>query len=380
MITISLCMIVRNEEEVLGRCLASVKDLVDEIVIVDTGSDDGTKEIASQYTDRIFSFQWTDDFSAARNYAFSKAAMDFCMWLDADDVIEERERGSFQALKESLDRETDIVMMRYYTAFDEGGNPSFWYYRERLIRNNQTHFWQGAVHEAIALMGKVHYSEVAVSHRKLRSGDPDRNLNIYRKILASGKILNARENYYYARELYYHEKYEDALEVFAKFLEIPDGWIENKIEACIMMAKCYEKTGSHFQALQVLFKSLVYDLPRAEVCCEAGNLFIESGQYEIAAFWFKTALACKKDFKKGGFILPDCYDYIPAIQLCVCSDKLGRLQEAEAYNEQAGRLKPESQSYLYNREYFRRKNSPPSAPLLQSPDPISQNPRNHDII
>ena len=74
--TISLCMIVRDEEKVLERCLDSIKDEADEIVIVDTGSTDGTQEIARRFTDRIFFFPWTDDFSAARNASFRNARGD----------------------------------------------------------------------------------------------------------------------------------------------------------------------------------------------------------------------------------------------------------------------------------------------------------------
>ena len=73
MISISLCMIVKNEELVLGRCLDSVKNLMDEIIIVDTGSTDKTKEIASLYTNKIYDFPWINDFAAARNFSFSKA-------------------------------------------------------------------------------------------------------------------------------------------------------------------------------------------------------------------------------------------------------------------------------------------------------------------
>ena len=72
MVTISLCMIVRNEEDVLERYLKSIADVVDEIIIVDTGSVDKTKEIAKKFTDHIYDFPWVDDFSAARNFAFSK--------------------------------------------------------------------------------------------------------------------------------------------------------------------------------------------------------------------------------------------------------------------------------------------------------------------
>ena len=90
--TISLCMIVRDEEPVLIRCLESAAGLYDELVIVDTGSADRTREIARGYTDKVYDFPWVDDFSAARNFAFERASMHYCMWLDADDVIPEDQR------------------------------------------------------------------------------------------------------------------------------------------------------------------------------------------------------------------------------------------------------------------------------------------------
>ena len=86
MITISLCMIVKNEERTLARCLDSVAGITDEIVIVDTGSSDRTMEIAAQYTDRIFMYEWADDFAAARNFSFDQATQEYILWLDADDA------------------------------------------------------------------------------------------------------------------------------------------------------------------------------------------------------------------------------------------------------------------------------------------------------
>ena len=71
MISISMCMIAKNEESVLKRCLDSYSGLFDEIIIVDTGSTDNTKNIAAGYTDKIYDFEWTGDFSEARNFAFS---------------------------------------------------------------------------------------------------------------------------------------------------------------------------------------------------------------------------------------------------------------------------------------------------------------------
>ncbi|WP_306481128.1 glycosyltransferase family 2 protein [Bacillus toyonensis] len=87
MITISLCMIVKNEESSLGQCLQSIEGVPDEIIIVDTGSTDKTKEIALKWTSHVLDFEWINDFAAARNFAFQHATMDYILWLDADDVF-----------------------------------------------------------------------------------------------------------------------------------------------------------------------------------------------------------------------------------------------------------------------------------------------------
>ena len=127
-------MIVKNEEDVLARCLDCVKKFADEIIIVDTGSADKTKQVAKKYTDKLYDFSWCDDFSKARNFSFSKASMEYCMWLDADDVVEDEDIEKIQKLKKELDKKVSIVMMKYHTAFDEDGNPSFSYYRERMVK------------------------------------------------------------------------------------------------------------------------------------------------------------------------------------------------------------------------------------------------------
>ena len=102
MITISLCMIVKNEEKILARCLDSIADLVDEIIIVDTGSTDDTKKIAAGYTDRLYDFTWIGDFAAARNFAFSKAEMEYIYSADADEVLDGQNREAFRRLKETF--------------------------------------------------------------------------------------------------------------------------------------------------------------------------------------------------------------------------------------------------------------------------------------
>ena len=84
--TLSVTLIVKNEERVLKR-LMDCLSFADEIVVVDTGSSDGTMEIARDYTDKVYRVEWQDDFSSARNFALSKATMQYVMWLDADDIV-----------------------------------------------------------------------------------------------------------------------------------------------------------------------------------------------------------------------------------------------------------------------------------------------------
>ena len=112
MITISLCMIVKDEEAVLKRCLESVEGIADEIIVVDTGSQDRTKEIAEEIGAKVYRFPWIDDFAAARNFSFSKADMDYCLWLDADDVILPEDRRQLKELKAILEPDADMDTIR----------------------------------------------------------------------------------------------------------------------------------------------------------------------------------------------------------------------------------------------------------------------------
>ena len=143
---ISLCIIARNEESVLGRCLDSVADLVDEIILVDTGSTDRTKAAAAEYAAKIYDFPWCDDFSAARNFAVSQAVGDYWMWLDADDVIEGENHEKLRRILEHPD--ADVVFLPYWLSFDESGAPQMVSQRERIFRRSGGYQFTGAVHEA----------------------------------------------------------------------------------------------------------------------------------------------------------------------------------------------------------------------------------------
>lgn len=351
MITISLCMIVKNEEDVLARCLDCAKQFADEIIIVDTGSEDNTKKIAQQYTQQVYDFIWCDDFSKARNFAFSKASMEYCMWLDADDVVLQGDIDRLLQLKQSLDPAVSIVMMTYATAFDEAGKATFAYYRERLMRRSDGLQWEGVIHEVIPLIGRLQYEDIAITHRKMRVSDPHRNLNIFEARKAQGVLFSPREQFYYARELYYHQRYQDAVAAFRLFLDGRCGWIENNIDACELMGYCYYGLGQEEEALKSFYQSFLYDKPRAELCCDVGKHFFDRSQYELAIYWYERALASERKDESGGFVRVDCYGYIPCLQLCVCWYRLHDIVKAHAYNEQAGALK-DSEAVRQNREFF----------------------------
>lgn len=351
---ISLCMIVKNEEDVLERCLTCASKFADEIIVVDTGSTDKTKNIARKFTEHVYDFEWTENFAEARNFSLSKATKEYMMWLDADDVIDDANIEKILKLKENTPSYADVVMMKYNVSFDSGGMPNFSYYRERILKNNSSYFFEGAVHEAISVFGNIVYSDVEINHQKIKVNEPQRNLRIFRKILADGKELSPREQYYYARELFYNHFYFNAASQFNSFLEGNKGCINDNIEACSLLAQCYYKLSNEDKALQTLFKSFSYGVPRGELCCDIGQHFLDRNQCENAVFWYQTALRSKKE-TASGFFRKDCYDFIPYIQMCVCYDKLGDPEKAEEYNEKAGQIKPYDESYKFNKEYFRNK-------------------------
>jgi glycosyltransferase involved in cell wall biosynthesis len=121
--TVSLCMIVRNEAERLGQCLLSIYPFVREIVIVDTGSTDRTRDIAAAFGALIYDVPWTDDFSAARNFSISKATGDWILALDADEVVAEKDLDAFRELITSSTSDTayGFVTRNYVTDFNTIG-------------------------------------------------------------------------------------------------------------------------------------------------------------------------------------------------------------------------------------------------------------------
>lgn len=354
MITLSLCMIVKNEHDTLARCLDSTKNLFDEIIIVDTGSTDDTKNIALKYTKNVYDFKWCDDFAKARNFSFSKATKDYIMWLDADDVILEHDLEKLKLLKKILTPDIDMVYLKYNLNLDENGIPALSFYRERIVKRAMNFKWVSPIHETIEKKGKILREDIAITHKKLHVADPSRNLRIFKKMKEDGITFDARQAFYYARELMYAKKYDESILEFNNFLERNDAWVENKISACIDLYNIYMINSQQDIAVSSLLNAFKYAVPRAEVCVKLGQYFISKKDFNTAIYWLNLALNMDYDISSGGFYSKDYYDFFPLIELCVCYYNLGDTKLAMEYNEKAGKIKPNDSSYLNNKAFFEK--------------------------
>lgn len=319
------------------------------------GSYDSTKEIAHRYTDKVYDFKWCDDFSKARNFSFKKATKDYIIWLDADDVLLDEDRNKLKKLKKNLNYNIDMVMLKYNIAFDKKGNPTYSYNRERIVKNNGKYIWTGAVHEVIVPSGSIISEDIAISHKKEKEYSTGRNLKIYEKLLSSGEILDNRHKFYYARELYYNKRYDEAIVELENFLKIEDAWVENKISASIDLVNSLYLTNREEninKVYDVLVNTFKYDIPRASICCELGRFFFNKAKYDMAIYWYKLATTLSMNIQNGGFENVDYYKFTPYIGICCCYYRLGNIKEAKEYNEKAGKIKPDDDIYIYNKKYF----------------------------
>ncbi|ETI89113.1 MAG: putative glycosyltransferase [Clostridium butyricum DORA_1] len=158
---LSLCMIVKNEDQNIKSCLSKVVDFVDEIIIVDTGSTDNTKNIASEFTKKVYDFKWCNDFSKARNFAISKAANDWILVLDADEFVTNFFRDNVNKfIKNSLNKKKVGRVQRINIMEDPNGNKKYIERVNRLFNRNYFNY-EGIIHEQIRdLNGENYETEI----------------------------------------------------------------------------------------------------------------------------------------------------------------------------------------------------------------------------
>ncbi len=330
MITISLCMIVKNEERVLARCLDSIADLMDEIIIVDTGSTDATKEIAARYTDKIYDFAWIEDFSAARNFAFSKATMEYIYSADADEVLSEENRERYRLLKQTLLPEIELVQMKYANQLQFGSVYNFdQEYRPKLFRRQRDFVWEGAIHETVRLDPVIFDSDIVITHMPEKS-HAKRDLEHFAKQVKEGRFLPKRLHNMYARELLMAGEPEDFVNAMDFFLAsaADNKRSEEEVEeACCIVARAARLAKDSLTFFKYASKVIAND-GCSEICCELGNFYEELQDYEEAIIWYYNAA-----YETTPILNIKSGDVQAREGLVRCYEKLGMHEQAQIYRE-----------------------------------------------
>lgn len=164
MATLSICLICKNEESCIGEALQSIDSVADEIIVVDTGSTDGTLQIAKNFTNCIYTYPWCDDFSKARNFALQQATMEWVLVIDCDEILEPIAKESIQFYLSKQEVEAYCVNMKLIE--DEGEGECLWMCR--LFRNNPTYRYKNRLHEQVVQCiepSHIRPSDITISHK-----------------------------------------------------------------------------------------------------------------------------------------------------------------------------------------------------------------------
>lgn len=228
---IGASLIVKNEEEMLARCLESLKGF-DEIVVVDTGSEDKTVEIAKKYTDKVYTdFKWCDSFCKARNHALSKNTADWIYTIDADEYLE----SPIEKIREWAEKAEQNKWLAVNVCITGGPTDRFMF--PRLYKRDPHIFWCGDIHNYLSVIAPVdsdiiHHYEYSPAHKK----DPDRAFRILKRVNAENPKL-VREKFYLAREYWYRRDYITANYWYDEYLKVAHFGPE-MAEAWLVKARC----------------------------------------------------------------------------------------------------------------------------------------------
>lgn len=340
MSTLSVTIICKNEQHNLARLLAQV-NFADEIVVVDTGSDDDTVAVARSYTDNVYSFKWCDDFSKARNYAISKAHGDYIMWLDADDIVPQATSQAVRSLMRSP--RADFIYLRYTM---DGDMPlRFW--RERIVLNCTKCRFRGFIHEAIVPFGTTMQLDAEVVHRPSATHQT-RNLRIYRAAIANRRRFTLRDKFYYARTLCECGIVQEALPLLQHVAHASRAYSAYRTDSCKLLAQHYLDANDRIRARAILSLALKLAPPDSETCCLFAQSYFDSSDYASAADWYRLALCCGQQGTSSAYFA----EYLPRVQLSVCLWRLGDKAGAAKYHFAARRLFPRDPILLANDRWF----------------------------
>ncbi len=357
--TISLACIMKNEAHNIGPLLSSIKGCFDEIILVDTGSTDNTCFFVEQVNKQIeagsqvwagipeiklYHFDWINDFSAARNFAFSKATKDYVCWLDLDDSL--MDAKAFISWRDNVMHSAHYWLALYNYAFDEKGQVACQFVRERVIKRNHGFGWEYPVHEGlIQKEGKRFWpqrvSTWCVNHRRTeedKKSDHLRNVKIM-EALDFDKV-HPRMKFYYGKELFENGFPEKAGKPLLEAAQSKDLEIHDRILTIQYAAQAAISQKAFPQALQLLYNGIQLLPERAEFWCSIGDVYSHTGRANEAIHAYKTALNCApNDF--GGIVVVDSRAYLehPIIRLIEIYLQTGNVPKAEEYIDKLHELK-----------------------------------------
>lgn len=302
--SVSLAMIVKDEERTLERVLLAATQFCDQLVVVDTGSSDSTVEIAKRCGAEVFHFPWVDDFSAARNYSFAQCLGDWILWLDADDLLPPETIAVGQALRDHglAGLEANCVRCPYiYEYSPETGEVMLKQFRERFVRRSAGFRWVAPIHEVLDAIGTswTACTDFVVEHRvapENKERKQGRNLRIYDKTLDRTKC-DTRDLYLYAGELRAARRFAEALECYELYFQRwPAGerdHFEEPYIARIDRIDCLRRMGDLDAALRFACEAIYYNSTRAEAYALAALCHHDCENWHAAYALFLAAAACK---------------------------------------------------------------------------------------
>jgi len=288
---LSLCMIVKNEEKNLPVCLKHIKKAVDEIIIVDTGSTDHTVEVAKKIGAKVYSFEWCDDFSAARNESLKHATGDYIIWLDADDRMRKAEVKKLIKLKKRFPAKKNVAYVLKIINVRESFVESC--YQMRIFPNLPELRFEGMVHEQISFAAlrlglKTEFVDIEILH--LGYSTPERNKQkAERNLHLLLKELKRRSNcwitHFFLGQTYKFLKERKKAILHYKKAMVSECRETNKfiyIAAGINLASLLKEEGEKEEALKILLK-LTEEFPENDVVkFFLGQFYLFENDYERA--------------------------------------------------------------------------------------------------
>lgn len=349
--SISVALIVKDEESVLARCLESVSTLADELVVVDTGSSDNTVKIATDWGAKIGHFPWCDDFAAARNYAESLCTGEWIVWIDADEILS---RG--HDLVRTLTQTPNIQGIRPWLIFerDTHSNPVQSFVRQELIhRNNGRWRWIGAAHNYLEGPNPIiDGKQIVYDHLGRPEGDRPNFKDIFAALRQNlGTGLDQRHLFYLLRQHWYAGQYQECIGLCKVLLEQKPGWLLERSDAALIMGDCYKILGQIKEAEKAYHRAIEEYGQWAEPFYKLGMLAYESQKYRQGVAYFAASLAFSEP--PDSYADASIYQWRAHDMFSVCLSKVGRWKEALYHGEIALATQPDNERIQNNMKWYR---------------------------